>query len=172
MKKLFLLSICFCLMLFLEACTIAKFSGRGAYPIMMNNPTQKVEVIKHVSDSKMVVFDYTRAFDTSELLTKFFEENKADAIINLELRLKSDVGTFFINLITLGLANAVVWGIEGDLVKMPQGLSLSDMPDVQIVASANTIGELMSKLSNDNINQSEHQMIAKTDEGFAFIKYK
>jgi len=156
----------------MESCTIAKFSGRGAYPIMMNNPTQKVEVIKHVSDSKMVVFDYTRAFDASELLSKFFEENKADGIINLELKLKSDVGTFFVNLFTLGLANAVVWGLEGDLVKMPNGLALSDYPDAQIVASANTMGELMYKLSANNINQSVHQMIVKTDEGFSFVTYR
>jgi len=159
-------------MLFLEACTIAKFSGRGAYPIMMNNPTQKVEVIKHVADSKMVVFDYTRAFDASELLTQFFEENKADAIINVELRLKSDVGTYFINLFTLGLANAVVWGVEGDLVKMPQGVTISDMYDVQTIASANSISELISNLSIDDINQTGQRMIIRTNEGFAFVKYQ
>lgn len=50
-----------------SGCTIAKISGRGAQPLLLNNPQKKVEVLQRVNVSKMRVFDYTGAFDVSEV---------------------------------------------------------------------------------------------------------
>jgi len=154
-----------------EACTIAKLSGRGVVPILLNNPRAKVEVIKHIRDSKMVVFDYTGAFDASEILSKHFEETKADAIVNVVFVIKTDAGAFFLNLITLGLANARVMEVEGDLIKAPQGLGLLNIPGSETIASANTLHELLSKLSASVSSTSAPQMIVRTENGFTLLRY-
>lgn len=153
------------------ACTIAKLSGRGVVPILLNNPPAKVVVIKHIRDSKMVVFDYTGAFDASEILSKHFEETKADAIVNVTFTIKGDVGSFFLNLITLGLANARVMEIEGDLIKAPQGLGLLDIPGSETIAIAETIQELIAKVSDSALLNSAPQMIVRSESGFKFVRY-
>jgi len=155
----------------LEACTIAKISGRGAIPILLNNPRGKVEVIKHLRDSKMVVFDYTGTFDASEILNKHFEETKADAIINLTFTIKSDVGSFFVNFFTLGLANARVMEVEGDLIKAPQGLGLLDIPGSETISVAESIQELITKVSDSASLDGAPQMIVRTENGFKLVRY-
>lgn len=154
-----------------EACTIAKFSGRGPVPILLNNPRAKVELIKHIRDSKLVMFDYSGAYDISEILSKHFEETKADAIVNVTFAIKSDVSSFFVNLITLGLANARVIEVEGDLVKAPQGLGLYGIQDSETIASAPSIQELMSKVSHSMFLDSSSQMIVRSKNGFIFVRY-
>ena len=155
----------------LGACTIVKLSGRGALPILLNNPPAKVEVIKHIRDSKLVVFDYTGAFDVSAILSKYFEETKADAFVNLVFVIKSDVRSFFINLITLGLANARVMEVEGDLVRAPQGLGLLDIQGNETIAFGETISELMTKVSQSAFLNSAPQMILRTENGFYLVRY-
>lgn len=153
------------------ACTVVKLSGRGVVPILLNNPRAKVDVIKHIRDSKLVVFDYTGAFDASEILSKHFEETKADAIINVTFAIKSDVVSFFLNLITLGIANARVMEVEGDLIKAPQGLGLLNIRGIETLASAETIQELMTLVSQSGYLNSAPQMIVRSENGFSFIRY-
>lgn len=155
----------------LGACTLAKISARGVFPILLNNPRAKVEVIKHIRDSKMIVFDYTGTYDPSDILAKHFEENKADAIINLVIIIKSDVGSFFVNLITLGFANARVMEVEGDLVKAPQGLGLLDIPGSEIIAHAETLSELIAKVSDYSLYDSAPHMIVRSENGFVLVRY-
>jgi hypothetical protein len=138
----------------------------------MNNPHAKVDVIKHVEDSKMVVFDYTGAFDASEILAKRFEETKADAIINVTFTLKTDVGTFFINLITLGIANARIIQVEGDLVNAPQGLGSLSLPGAEIIAEAENLHDLRLKIGDGLLTPSIATMIMKTQSGFALVHYQ
>jgi hypothetical protein len=154
------------------ACTIAKLSGRGALPILLNNPHAKVEIIKHVEDSKMVVFDYTSAFDASEILAKRFEETKADAIINVTFTVKSDVATFFINVFTLLLANARIIEVEGDLVNAPQGLGSLSLPGSEIIAEAENLRDLRLRIGDGLLTPSIATMIMKTQSGFALVHYQ
>jgi len=155
----------------LGACTIAKLSGRGVVPILLNNARAKVEVIKHIRDSKMIVFDYTGAFDASEILSKHFEETKADAIVNVTFTIKTDVASFFLNLITLGIANARVMEVEGDLIKAPQGLGFLDIRGSETLASAESIHELMTMVSQSAFLNSAPRMIVRSENGFSFVCY-
>jgi hypothetical protein len=101
----------------LTACTIAKVSGRGALPIVMNNPPQKVTVLKHIEVEKSVSFDYTNAYDASQILADEIAAANADAVINTSFEVKSTLGSVMLNTFTLGLANAKVVKISADLVK-------------------------------------------------------
>jgi hypothetical protein len=100
-----------------------KVSGRGSLPLILNNLPMKTELVKHFVEDKFVVFDYTGAVDVSEVLSQVITDNPgADAVTNVVFELKSNVGTFFANLFTLGIANARVIQVEGDLIKIPGGL--------------------------------------------------
>lgn len=129
------------LLLSMFGCTMAKISGRGALPLLLNNPTQKVDVIEHFKVSKMRAFDYTASYDVSEIIADKLSTSGADAAINLVVTVKGDFGTFMINLITLGLASARTIQIEGDLVKTPQGLS-QWLEGREILAEASNAAEL------------------------------
>jgi len=104
----------------LSGCTIAKISGHGPLPLLLNQPTGKVRVIKNINVSKMVVFDYTGSYDVSEIIMDEFEKIDADAIINITIVLKNTVADFFVNLITLGLAQARTVEIQGQAVRIEQ----------------------------------------------------
>lgn len=116
MQSRFILYVLLAVALGSSACTSAKISGRGAYPILLNSPNQKVVLVKHIEKSKMIVFDYTNAFDVSEVLGDTFEKYNADAIANVTITIKSNIGTFFVNLFTLCIADAKSVHISGDLV--------------------------------------------------------
>ena len=47
--------------------------------MMLNNPTQRVELIEHFSTSKQIMFDYTGAFDVSQVLATVIQGKNADA---------------------------------------------------------------------------------------------
>ncbi len=121
MKKLFAISLLGIAGLFLlSSCTIAKISGHGPLPLLLNQPTGKVQVIKNINVSKMVVFDYTGSYDVSEIIMDEFEKIDADAIINITIVLKNTIADFFVNLITLGLAQARTVEIQGQAVRIEQ----------------------------------------------------
>jgi hypothetical protein len=103
-------------------CTIAKISGRGSIPLLLNQPSAKVEVVKAIKVSQMRVFDYTESYDASEMLSEVFTETQADAIINVVFTVKTTPGDFFLNILTLGIANAKTIEITGQAVKTPEGL--------------------------------------------------
>ena len=103
-------------------CTMAKISGRGPNPLILNNPTQKTQVIDHFTLSKRITFDYTSSFDVSDLVGDEMRLHPGgDAVTNLVITVRSDVGDFFINLFTLGLAASKTFQVEGDLVKIGSG---------------------------------------------------
>jgi hypothetical protein len=129
-----------------SGCTIAKISGRGAMPLILNNPPAKTDVVEHFRVSKMKVFDYTAAYDVSEIIADKLAGSKADAVINLTIVIKSDVGCFFVNLFTLGLASARTIAIEGDLVNAPKGLS-SLMDGKTILAQVTDSKDLAGKMA-------------------------
>lgn len=155
----------------LYGCTIAKISGRGALPLLLNNPPQKVEVLQNVSVSKMRVFDYTGAFDVSEVLSELMIGSNADALINLNITVKTTVVDFLVNLITLGLANSRTFEVQGQAVKAPQGLGYLEIPGSEVIQEASTIHELNLVPEDNFILPSTATMIARTPSGFALVHY-
>jgi len=114
MKKLFLF---LCIAAMLGGCTIAKISGRGAVPMMLNQPNEKVNTAGHYTAQKSISFDYTNAFDVSEIISRDRSLTDAEKIINVSITIKTTPGNFFINLFTLGLANSRTVVVDYDLVK-------------------------------------------------------
>lgn len=107
----------------LGGCTGAKISGSGSAPIIMNQPRGDVDVIESVTETKRKTFDYTGSLDINEVIGQRLIDSDADAIINTRITIKSTPADFFINLFTLGIANAYTVEITGELVTAPQGLS-------------------------------------------------
>jgi hypothetical protein len=157
--------------LVLGGCTLAKLSGRGVVPMLLNNPRAKVEVIKQVQDSKMIVFDYTGAFDASEILSKHLADSQADAIVNVTITIKSTVGDFFLNLITLGLANSKTIEVTGDLVRAPQGLGSILPSGAEIVAEAEYLEDLAPSILQESYRFGYAGVVAKSSNGYALIRY-
>ncbi len=103
--------------LFMESCTVAKISGKGAVPILLNQPTERMQLSEHVTIKKNINFDWTSSFDISEVIANKVAETKPYALINTTITLKSGIDNFFINLFTLGLAQSRKIVVEGDLMK-------------------------------------------------------
>lgn len=151
----------------LSGCTLAKISGRGSIPILLNNPPAKVTVVKRVENSKMVNFDYTGAFDTSEVLGELLANGNADAITNVTIIVKSTGANFLLNLVTLGIANSKTFEIAGDLVKAPRGLGLLDLPGTEVLATAERLEDL--KVPDGTL--ASGTMIARVPSGYALIRF-
>ena len=114
----------------------------------------------------MISFDYTSAFDVSDILAEKLQRSDADAITNLVINLKSNFGSFMVNLITLGIANAKVFSVEGDLVKIEGGVS-------SLPGGYEVVGHL------DNLDQlhlesatAQHTSLVRLDKGFALVRHK
>jgi len=159
------------LIVWIEGCTIAKISGRGAQPLLLNNPPTKVEVIQNISLSKMRVFDYTGSFDVSEVLSEYLIGSNADALINLNVTVKITVLDFLLNLVTLNLAYSRTFELQGQAVRAPNGLGYINIPGTRIIKEAHTITEL--NIENENYYQTlnEATMIVRTPTGFALVLY-
>jgi len=110
-----------------SACTIAKISGKGAVPLVLNNLPTKVKIISHFSASRVIAFDYTGYIDISDLIAKKIASSNADAVVNLVIKIKNDPATFLLNLVTLGIANARRVVVEGDLVKIVGKLNTASL---------------------------------------------
>ena len=154
------------LMAMVSGCTVAKISGRGAIPMMLNSPPQRVEVIERFKVSKMVMFDYTSSFDVSEILAAKLQESDADAITNLVVEVKSNFSSFLLNACTLGIANAQVFLAEGELVKIEGGMS-SLLDSYEVVATFDNLDQ-----SNLESTAAEHTSLVRLDEGFALVRQK
>jgi hypothetical protein len=115
-KSILIVTI-FSLALIIESCTIAKISGKGAVPVLLNQPSENLQLVEHITIKKNSNFDYTSSFDVSELLSKKVAEKKPDAVINTTVTIKSSIDNFFLNLITLGFAKSRKITIEADLMK-------------------------------------------------------
>jgi len=162
------------LFVFTVGCTnvMFKISGRGALPILLNNPPAKVEVIRHISISKIRKFDRTGAIDVSEILQDYFARTDADALINTTITVKNDFATNCLNIVTFGMANASRIVIDGDLVKAPNGLGLLDLPGAKIMLCSKNLGELMERAADSGLlNTSANQMIVKNKGKFLLIRF-
>lgn len=119
----------------LFGCTVAKISGKGPVPIILNQPQAKVEVIQNLDVSKMRAFDYTGSYDVSEIISENLFGSDADAIINCRVVIKITPGDYLLNLVTLGLAQSRTVHIKGQVVRAPDGLgSLLEGADVLTMA--------------------------------------
>ncbi len=161
-------SLLLAMTIFMSGCTIAKISGKGSMPLLLNNPPEKVKVVSHFSESKMITFDYTSSFDVYEIIADRLANSDADMAINLTITIKSDVGTFFVNLFTLGIANARTVQVEGDFVKKVGGMgSLLQGHDVLGVAkNAKELKDVVKKLA---ANGQEIKNIVRQDGKFLVL---
>jgi len=163
--------VLFVCLLFSSGCTMAKIYGRGATPVMLNNPPQRVEVIKHFEVSKGIAFDFTSAFDASAMLAAVLQETKCDAIINVGLEVKTTVGDFFLNMITLGIANAKHLTVVGDAIAFPPGSS-PDGQGIEVIAESDNLQDLTVMLLTGTGKESSNSMIIKSDNGYRLVSLK
>ena len=143
-------------------------------PLMLNNPTERVQLVEHFKTSKRIVFDYTGAFDVSEVLADVMQGKQGDAVTNLTVTVKSGVGDFFINLFTLGLANSRTFQVEGDLVRR-QGTAGGTDDDSFGLSAGNLLAQakeselLMANLA-DFAGLPEHSpVVLRIDGGLALV---
>ncbi|MFM2224577.1 MAG: hypothetical protein RJA07_779 [Bacteroidota bacterium] len=118
-NKKFLLLSAIIVCLFFQSCTIAKISGKGAVPILLNQPSDRMELIEHIVVTKNINFDYTSSFDVSQLLANMISEKKItpDAVINTTITIKSSLDNSCINIFTLGFAQSRKFVVEADLMR-------------------------------------------------------
>ena len=154
------------LMAMVSSCTMAKISGRGSIPLMLNNPTERVEVIERLDESKMIKFDYTSAFDVSEVLAEKLQQSDADAVTNLVITIKSTFASFLLNAVTLGIANAKVYSVEGELVKIKGDVS-SLLESYEVVATFDDLDQF----NLENI-PARYTSLVRLNEGFALVRQK
>lgn len=113
----------------LPCCTLAKISGRGTKPLILNGPAAEAYEVGQLNVNKMVTFDYTSSFDVSEIARNEIAKANADAVANVVITVKGDVATFFLNVFTLGFANAKRFHVTGDLVKFGQASTPPPVPE-------------------------------------------
>lgn len=119
-----ILSLLFAVAL-LSSCTVAKISGRGAVPVLLNQPAERMDLTEHIVIKKNVNFDYTASYDVSEHLAREVAAKKPDAVINTTVTIKQGIDNYFINLFTFGLAASRKVVIEADFVKAPKKATTS-----------------------------------------------
>jgi hypothetical protein len=117
MKKSILIITVLACGLAMQSCTVAKISGKGAVPVLLNQPSQQMQLVEHISIKKNINFDWTASFDVSELIAKKVVEKQPDAVINTTVVIKTGIDNYFINLFTLGLARSKKVVVEADLMK-------------------------------------------------------
>ena len=103
--------------LLMQSCTIAKISGKGAVPVLLNQPSEQMQLVEHITIKKNSNFDWTSSFDVSEVIAEKVAEKQPDAVINTMVTIKSGIDNFFINLFTLGLAKSRKIIVDADLMK-------------------------------------------------------
>lgn len=156
----------------IEGCTMAKISGKGTIPLMLNQPQAKVEVIQQIKESKMIVFDYTSSFDASEILSEVFTETDADAIINLVFTVKTTPADFFINLFTLGIANAKTMEMSGQAIKAPEGLGSLSIPGSETLAESENVDDLLPAFFQKSHLDGSSTMIIRDQQREDGLSYK
>ena len=117
MKKVTLFMVVIFAAFAIQSCTIAKVGARGAVPLILNQPAESMQLIEHVSAKKQVTFDYTNAFDASEVLNEVIATKKPDAVINVSITIKTTPADYILNLVTCGLAASKTIVVDADLMK-------------------------------------------------------
>ena len=157
-------------------CTVAKISGRGSIPLMLNNPPARVEVIEQFEETKQILFDYTSAFDASEVISQKIARSKADAVINVGITIHYSIVDVFLNLITLGIANSKTFEISGQLVRAPRGLGSLSVPGSETLAESKNLGDLVPGMLQDPEQNPSSSMIVRVGEGdivsYRLIRYE
>ena len=123
MKKSILFLCASMLLVPLTGCTVAKVNSKGSIPVIMNQPAEKVTVIKTFKEKKKRVFDWTRSYELTELTGKVAKETNADALTNVDFKIKHGFSDYLINVFTLGLAQSTTLEITGDAVKYDSNIS-------------------------------------------------
>jgi hypothetical protein len=103
--------------LFMQSCTIAKISGKGAVPVLLNQPSQQMQLVEHITIKKNSNFDWTSSFDVSEVIARKVAAKQPDAVINTTITIKTSIDNYLINLFTFGLAQSRKIVIDADLMK-------------------------------------------------------
>jgi hypothetical protein len=155
-------------------CTMAKISGRGTVPLMMNQPQTKIETIQQVKTSKTIAFDYTSAFDVSEVLSDILIDTKADAIVNLVITIKTTPLNLLLNIVTFGIADAKTFEISGQAVKAPGGLGYIPALGTETVAESGDLGELLPLVMAEEPGDGSANMILRVGEGggsYRLVRY-
>ena len=158
--------------LLVSGCTIAKISGRGSIPLILNQPEAKVEVIQRVEHSKHIMFDYTSAFDVSEVLSEILVGSDADAIINVAITVQTTVADFLLNLVTLGIAQSKTFKVSCDVVKAPEGLGSISIPGSQTLAESSNLDDLVPLVFQDSQRDRSSTMIVRVQQGENGPSYK
>jgi len=96
---------------------VGKISGKGAVPVLLNQPSERMQLVEHISIKKNRNFDWTSSFDVSEIISKKVAEKQPDAVINTTITIRSGIDNFFINLFTIGLAQSRKVIVDADLMK-------------------------------------------------------
>jgi len=159
-------------MAIIGGCTMAKISGRGPIPLILNQPQARVEVIKQIKYSKHIMFDYTKAFDVSEVLSDILAGTDADAIINLTVTVKSTPVDFLMNFITLGIAQSTTFEISGQAVKVPSGLGSISIPGSQTLAESENLADLLPLVVQNSQYENSSTMIVRIHRGENETSYK
>lgn len=118
MKKIVASLLVLPFLISISGCTTAKISGRGTQPLVLNQLNEETESVGTIDRKEMKTFDYTGAIDVSEIIGGQLSQSNADALTNTTVTMGSSPGTFFLNLITLGIANAYTATVQGDLVRV------------------------------------------------------
>ena len=148
-----------------QGCTLAKISGRGAIPIMLNTPQTKVQLVRSVQVKKMRAFDYTASFDVSEVLGDVIAMTDADAIINVAITIKTTPLDWLVNLITLGLANSRSMYVSGDVVRVKEDLVSVTPDDTKTLARSDDIGTLLGEALERPAEPGYSYAIVRLDDG-------
>lgn len=117
MKKNSIILIGAFFLLTLGGCTVAKVNTKGSVPIVMNQPDQKTTVIKSFKEKERNVFDWTNSYEMTGITNKVVSATQADALANVEFKIKYRISDYFINVLTLGLARSSTIEVTGDAVK-------------------------------------------------------
>ena len=151
-------------------CTVAKISGRGPSPLILNSPSQKSELIVHFTASKRITFDYTSAFDVSDLVTDELKKYpQGDAVTNLTINIRSEASDFFINLFTLGFAASKTFQVEGDIVKLG-GRAGQVMRDGTVLGKAAPGAPLSAQLPDFAGAPSESPIVVRAGEELVLVR--
>jgi hypothetical protein len=149
-------------------CTMAKISGKGEVPMILNQPPAKIETVEKIDHSKHIMFDYTSSFDVSEVLDEVMMDVDADAIINMQIVIKSTFVDFLANLFTLGLASAKTFQVTGTAVRLPEGMSSLPSGEFETVVESTDANDIMTAAVLESRNKATGEMLVRTiDENSA-----
>lgn len=99
----------------LSACTYARIYSTSGSTVALTTLQQGAG--EQFTLSKHITFDYTGSVDVQELVrSKYGAGGTAQ---NVSIKIQGTVGDFFLNLVTLGIANSKHYVVTGDYVRSP-----------------------------------------------------